>query len=71
MSHQLLPKEEWTKPEEVIENALYPQSTKLTYLQDQPYLTHIIEEIETEMAEREDLESMIVSKRQRNASSGH
>ncbi|KAJ4365193.1 Cytochrome b-c1 complex subunit 7 [Neocucurbitaria cava] len=54
MSHQLLPKEEWTKPDE-----------------DVPYLQTLIEEIETEMAEREDLESLVVSKRKRNAESGH
>ncbi|KZM25121.1 mitochondrial electron transport, ubiquinol to cytochrome c [Ascochyta rabiei] len=54
MSHQLLPKEEWTKVEE-----------------DTPYLTKYIEEIETEMAEREDLEAMVISKRQSNANAGH
>ncbi|KAL1597454.1 Cytochrome b-c1 complex subunit 7, mitochondrial [Nothophoma quercina] len=54
MSHQLLPKEEWTKAEE-----------------DTPYLTKYIEEIETEMAEREDLEAMVISKRQSNANAGH
>ena len=54
MSHQLLPKEEWTKPD-----------------QDVPYLTGLIEEIETEMAEREDLESMVITKRQKNASASH
>ncbi|KAF1921944.1 ubiquinol-cytochrome C reductase complex 14kD subunit-domain-containing protein [Ampelomyces quisqualis] len=56
MAHQLLPKEEWTKPEE-----------------DIPYLTNIIKDIEAEMAEREDLEAMVITKRQKNASapSGH
>jgi len=54
MSHQLLPKEEWTKPEE-----------------DVPYLSGIITDIEAEMAEREDLETMIVQKRQKNAATGH
>ncbi|EMD96445.1 hypothetical protein COCC4DRAFT_84116 [Bipolaris maydis ATCC 48331] len=54
MSHQLLPKEEWTKPEE-----------------DVPYLSPLITDIEAEMAEREDFETMIVQKRQRNAASGH
>ena len=46
MTHQLLPKEEWTKVEE-----------------DTPYLSNIITELETEMKEREDLESMVVQKR--------
>jgi ubiquinol-cytochrome c reductase subunit 7 len=40
-------------------------------LQDTPYLTKYIEEIETEMAEREDLEAMVISKRQSNANAGH
>ncbi|KAJ4994232.1 ubiquinol-cytochrome c reductase-like protein [Stagonosporopsis vannaccii] len=54
MSHQLLPKEEWTKNED-----------------DHPYLTKYIQEIETEMAEREDLEAMVITKRQSNANAGH
>ncbi|KAF2642273.1 14 kDa subunit of cytochrome bd ubiquinol oxidase [Massarina eburnea CBS 473.64] len=52
MSHSLLPKTEWTKPEE-----------------DTPYLSEVITEIETEMKEREDLESMVLQKRAKNA--GH
>jgi ubiquinol-cytochrome c reductase subunit 7 len=35
--------------------------------QDAPYLAELITEIETEMAEREDLESMVITKRQKNA----
>ncbi|ORY09370.1 cytochrome b-c1 complex subunit 7 [Clohesyomyces aquaticus] len=54
VSHQLLPKEQWTKPEE-----------------DGPYLTSIIKEIEAEMAEREDLEAMVVQKRDNNATKAH
>ena len=38
--------------------------------QDTPYLTEIIENIESEMAEREDLEAMVVEKRKANAA-GH
>ncbi|KAF2035568.1 hypothetical protein EK21DRAFT_54465 [Setomelanomma holmii] len=53
MTHQLLPKEEWTKQEE-----------------DTPYLTTIITDIESEMAEREDLEAMVITKRQKNANLG-
>ncbi|WPH01088.1 Hypothetical protein R9X50_00392300 [Acrodontium crateriforme] len=49
LSHQLLPKEEWTKAED-----------------DTPYLSPIIKEIEAELSEREDLESMIISKRKAN-----
>ncbi|KAF2840554.1 ubiquinol-cytochrome c reductase complex 14 kDa protein-like protein [Patellaria atrata CBS 101060] len=45
LSHQLLPVEEQTKPED-----------------DYQYLTPIIEEIEAELAEREDLEAMTVMK---------
>ncbi|KAH7084935.1 ubiquinol-cytochrome C reductase complex 14kD subunit-domain-containing protein [Paraphoma chrysanthemicola] len=50
MTHQLLPKEEWTKPDE-----------------DTPYLSDIITDVESEMAEREDLEAMVINKRQKNA----
>ncbi|KAF2002716.1 14 kDa subunit of cytochrome bd ubiquinol oxidase [Amniculicola lignicola CBS 123094] len=53
VAHQLLPKDQWTKPEE-----------------DTPYLTQIVEEVETEMKEREDLEAMIITKRTQNAK-GH
>ncbi|KAF2201991.1 ubiquinol-cytochrome c reductase complex 14 kDa protein-like protein [Delitschia confertaspora ATCC 74209] len=52
VSHRLLPKEEWTKPEE-----------------DLPYLSKIIKDIEAEINEREDLETMIVTKRAQNAKS--
>lgn len=41
------------------------------HLQDYPYLTEYIKEIETEMAEREDLEAMVITKRQSNANAGH
>ncbi|KAF2707053.1 ubiquinol-cytochrome c reductase complex 14 kDa protein-like protein [Pleomassaria siparia CBS 279.74] len=50
VAHQLLPKEEWTKPEE-----------------DERYLSPIIQEIESELKEREDLEAMVLSKRKQNA----
>lgn len=40
-------------------------------IQDTPYLSEIIKEIEVEMAEREDLEAMVVQKRAANANSGH
>lgn len=36
-------------------------------MQDTPYLTNIIKEIEVEMKEREDLEAMVVQKRAQNA----
>ena len=70
MSHSLLPKEEWTKPEDV----RAPLDTGLPdadQRQDVPYLSPLITDIEAEMAEREDFETMIVQKRQRNAASGH
>ena len=35
------------------------------------YLTEYIKEIETEMAEREDLEAMVITKRKTNANAGH
>lgn len=40
-------------------------------MQDRPYLTEYIKEIETELAEREDLEAMVITKRQSNANAGH
>ncbi|KAI9801332.1 MAG: hypothetical protein M1825_003310 [Sarcosagium campestre] len=46
LAHQLLPKEEHTKPED-----------------DVPYLSKIIDEIETEEKEREDLAAMVIKKR--------
>ena len=72
MTHQLLPKDEWTKPEEV--RTHQEQTVQLlTCRQDKPYLSGLITEIESEMAEREDLEAMVISKRQKNAnaSSSH
>jgi ubiquinol-cytochrome c reductase subunit 7 len=72
MSHQLLPKDEWTKSEEVWTRSQARNNGRLTRPQDTPYLQTMINEIESEMAEREDLESMIVQKRQKNATqSGH
>lgn len=72
MSHQLLPKEEWTKPDEV-RTSSEGTGCWLTSLQDVPYLSHIIKDIEAEMAEREDLEAMVITKRQKKASAptGH
>jgi len=39
----------------------------LTKWQDAPYLSELITDIESEMAEREDLEAMVITKRNRNA----
>jgi ubiquinol-cytochrome c reductase subunit 7 len=39
--------------------------------QDVPYLSHIVTELEAEMAEREDLEAMIITKRNRNANAAN
>jgi ubiquinol-cytochrome c reductase subunit 7 len=66
LSHRLLPKEEHTKPEEVpysshrvIRNARQTNNA----LQDIPYLSPIIAEIEAEGKERFDLESLAVKKK--------
>lgn len=40
----------------------------LILLQDTPYLSNIVVEIEKEMAEREDLEALVIQKRAKNAS---
>jgi ubiquinol-cytochrome c reductase subunit 7 len=73
MTHQLLPKEEWTKPEDVRIPFGNGKTILLTSIQDKPYLSELITDIESEMAEREDLEALIITKRQRNAnaSSSH
>ena len=72
MTHQLLPKEQWIKPEEV-SMPLPVEAWPLICPQDVPYLSSIVQDIEAEMAEREDLEAMVITKRQKNASasSGH
>jgi ubiquinol-cytochrome c reductase subunit 7 len=54
----------------------YPLSSgqhTLTLQKDTPYLSELITDIEAEMHEREDLEAMVIQKRQKNApaSSGH
>jgi ubiquinol-cytochrome c reductase subunit 7 len=66
MAHQLLPKEEWTKPDEV-RTPWGAASLDANMLQDVPYLSDLITDIETEMAEREDLEAMVITKRNRIA----
>ena len=73
MSHTLLPKEEWTKAEEVGTHDPSRRCRALTKGQDTPYLSNLITDIEAEMHEREDLESMIVQKRQKKTAtaSGH
>lgn len=67
MTHQLLPKEEWTKPDEVRTISNGKRGPLLTCSQDVPYLADLITDIESEMAEREDLEAMVITKRQKNA----
>ncbi|KAL2204155.1 14 kDa subunit of cytochrome bd ubiquinol oxidase [Sarocladium strictum] len=46
IQHKLLPREEWTKPEE-----------------DTPYLSKIVEDIKAEMAEKDALDSMEVTRK--------
>ncbi|KAI4723134.1 ubiquinol-cytochrome c reductase complex 14 kDa protein [Aureobasidium sp. EXF-10727] len=72
ISHQLLPKNEQTKPEEVRPTTLPSsfrstllgelESQLLTYTQDVPYLSPIIKEIESERRERMDLDAMVIKK---------
>ncbi|KAK4934031.1 hypothetical protein LTR28_010974 [Elasticomyces elasticus] len=67
LSHQLLPKNEQTKPEEVRTAVLtWPCTTEFDKLQDYQYLTPIIREIEAERNEREDLEAMVIKKPSRS-----
>ena len=64
LAHQLLPKEQHTKPEEVrIGLNLYDGAMADICIQDYPYLSPIIKEIEAEAKERSDLESLSVKAR--------
>ena len=63
LAHQLLPASEQTKPDEVC-GIRQTMKTSADIEQDVPYLSPIIQEIEAEMKERADLESMTVQKRQ-------
>ena len=60
LSHQLLPRDEQTKPEDVGNFLVLSLGPQLTFAQDVAYLSPIIAEIEAEMKERADLESMTV-----------
>jgi len=66
LAHQLLPAEDQTKADEVrrtLEKTCEPRMVADYRTQDQPYLSPIIEEIEAELKERADLESMVVERR--------
>lgn len=68
MTHQLLPKEEWTTPQQVSSPRhviINLPAKDANPVQDTNYLSSIIKEIEADLNEREDLESMIVQKRQK------
>lgn len=65
ISHQLLPKNEQTKPDEVRLSTTYPcfpMANCLHVHQDIPYLSPIIKEIEAERRERMDLDAMVIKK---------
>lgn len=69
LSHQLLPKDQQTKPEDVrISSSDLRGRGLLIPSQDYLYLTPYIKEIEAESRERGDLEAMIVNKRKQNKS---
>ena len=67
MAHQLLPKEEQTKPEEVCTRGCDVRASSVwtdgLTNQDILYLTPILEQIEKEAKERDDLEAMTVYRR--------
>lgn len=69
LAHQLLPKDQQTKPEEVRDIAyiLDQDIADRNQLKDSLYLTPIIKEIEAENQERDDLEAMVVKKRKARA----
>jgi hypothetical protein len=64
ISHQLLPKNEQTKPDEVrsLQFTRPPTINCLHTHQDVPYLSPIIKEIESERRERMDLDAMVIKK---------
>ena len=65
ISHQLLPKNEQTKPEDVRPLQHTPVHLPFNCLhihQDVPYLSPIIKEIESERRERMDLDAMVIKK---------
>jgi hypothetical protein len=65
ISHQLLPKNEQTKPEDVRPLQHSPVHLPFNCLhihQDVPYLSPIIKEIESERRERMDLDAMVIKK---------
>ncbi|KFZ19321.1 hypothetical protein V502_03717 [Pseudogymnoascus sp. VKM F-4520 (FW-2644)] len=63
LSHQLLPKEQQTPPEEVCATHPSPRQEEADRIQDYPYLSPIIQEIEAELKERNDLDSLVVKRR--------
>ena len=72
LSHQLLPKDQQTKPEEVRRPtsqaemvAIHKAMAVANTAQDTPYLSTIIKEIEAENKERADLESLTVQPKRR------
>lgn len=80
LTHQLLPQEEWTKKSDVrCTRTEWPHALLTASMsdgaaadipsQDQEYLSPIIKAIEQEIAERTDLDSMIISKPKTKAES--
>ncbi|KJZ76844.1 hypothetical protein HIM_03721 [Hirsutella minnesotensis 3608] len=72
--HKLLPRDQWTKPEEVFQPFAHAAFTRhpsrrmlhelnADPLQDTPYLRRIIDQVETELAEKDALDSMHVYKK--------
>lgn len=71
--HKLLPKDQWTKADEVRHNpSTHPISCApkqrrhvplTTTCQDTPYLSEIIQQVEAELAEKDALDTMSVIKR--------
>ncbi|RDA86164.1 hypothetical protein CP532_3043 [Ophiocordyceps camponoti-leonardi (nom. inval.)] len=60
--HKLLPREQWTKPEEVAENNLSQKMLNIPLL-DLPYLRPLVEEVEAELAEKDAFDALHVSKK--------
>jgi ubiquinol-cytochrome c reductase subunit 7 len=63
LAHQLLPKEQHTKPEEVRLGYVPWNDSLLRFYQDYQYLSPIIKQIEAEAKERDDLDSLAFAKK--------
>jgi ubiquinol-cytochrome c reductase subunit 7 len=63
LAHQLLPKDQQTKSEDVRSGFTPLDVSFLRFNQDYPYLSPIIKQIEAEARERDDMDSLAFTKK--------